>query len=140
MALFLKAGALADDLQMQAHWAAYVCTLTSGLLEVGVRDILGAYASGSSAPTVSNYVERQLSRVQNPNMAKILEVVGSFDIGWAEALTEATNGRLKESVDSVIAVRHQVAHGGNTGLTLGRARQYFDDSVKVLELLNSTCR
>jgi hypothetical protein len=125
-----------DDLQLLAHWAAYVCVLTSGFIEVGLRSILLAHASSGASPSVVRYVDRQLGRVRNPNMEVVIQNVRSFSEDWAATIEDATAGEIAASVNSVIANRHRIAHGESVDLTLARMRTYFDDSVHMLEIIH----
>jgi hypothetical protein len=137
-ALFTKVDKLPeDDFQLLAHWAAYLCVLTSGFLEIGLRSVLLEYASAAASPNVARYVDRQLGRVQNPNMEVVLQITRSFSEEWAKSLEVATTGEIAASVNSVIANRHRIAHGGNVDLTLARMKTYFRDTVRMLELLNA---
>ena len=136
-ALFKKVDQLPeDDLQFLAHWASYLCVLTSGFIEVGMRSILLAYATSSASPSVVRYVDRQLARVQNPNMEIVLQVVRSFSEDSATSLEAFTSGEIAASVNSVIANRHSIAHGKSVDLTLARMKVYYRDSVRMLEALH----
>src|SRR5262245_19954640 len=102
-ALFNKVSELPeDDLQMRAHWASYLCVLTSGLIEVGLRSIALSFATDAASPAVVGFVDRQLGRVQNPNMEIVLRVVRSFSEDWAASLEAKTDGEIAASVNSVI--------------------------------------
>ena len=72
--LFGRIGSLTDDLEMQAHWAKYLCILCSGFLETSVRAIYRQHVRACAAPHVVNFVETKLKAFQNPRMQKILEL------------------------------------------------------------------
>jgi hypothetical protein len=138
--IFGKATALpADDLQLLAHWAAYLCVLTSGLLEIALRSLLLVYTEHASSPATSRFVESRLARIQNPNMEVILQTLRSFDPDWAATVEALTDGEIADAVNSVIANRHLIAHGRSVGLTLGRMQSYLDHVKDLLEVLNATC-
>jgi len=42
-------------------------------------------------------------------------------------------------IDSVVANRHQIAHGRFVGLTLGRMKQYYDEIIKAIALVDEQC-
>lgn len=132
--LFEKTRSL-DDLELQSHWARYLCVLISGFIEVAVQEMYSGYAREKAAPNVANLVESHLKNFRNPNMEKILELTRQFNVQWEETLRQATEGNLKDSVDSIVAVRHQIAHGRSVGITYVRIRRYYEDIEKVLNLI-----
>ncbi len=105
-----------SDTDLQSHWARYLCIRTAGFLETSVRAILSEYVSKKASPNIINYVERQLAGFQNPNMEKVLTLIGAFDSSWETTLRDRTEGILKDSIDSIVNNRHNIAHGRNTGI------------------------
>lgn len=45
----------------------------------------------------------------------------------------------KAAVDSVVALRHQIAHGANGGITMARIREYYDRVGYVVEYVANLC-
>src|SRR5438270_3153804 len=133
--LFQKASALSEDLELQAHFARYLCVLVSGYLETAIAQIYSDYAERKGHPHLATYVNRQMSRFQNPNMTKVLGLVRDFNPGWAEDLKVSTQGQIKDSVDSVVANRHKIAHGESVGVSLAYARQYYRGAVQLIDLI-----
>ena len=137
--LFDKASTLSDDLELQAHFARYLCVLVSGYLEIAIAEVYSEYAERKGHPNLATYVNRQMNRFQNPNMTKILGLVRDFNPAWAEALQVLTQGEIKDSVDSVVANRHKIAHGESVGVSLAYARQYYRGAVQLIDLLVEQC-
>ena len=137
--LFKRIAAYQEDLELQSHWARYLCILTSGFLESSVRSIYGQYARTRSAPFVANYVDGQLKRFQSPKMGNILELTKSFSPVWEERLRDAVDGERKDAIDSIVAVRHNIAHGRPVGITYHRIRRYYENAIKVVELIDEQC-
>lgn len=137
--LFQKASALSNDLELQAHFARYLCVLVSGYLEIAVAEIYSDYAQRKGHPHLATYIKRQMSRFQNPNMTKVLGVVRDFNPEWAEELQLSTQGEIKDSVDSVVANRHKIAHGESVGVSLAYARQYYSAAVRLIALMSQQC-
>jgi hypothetical protein len=129
-----------DQLELRAHWARYICVLASGFLENSLREIYSSYARSCSAPAVGDYVEAQLERVQNPKSSRFVETAQAFNKKWASDLTAflEENGR-KEAIDAIMANRHQIAHGKDSGITLARISDYLDKSVHVIEFIEGQC-
>ena len=136
--LFVRIKAVSDE-ELQAHWARYLCILTSGYLETRLRAIFSEYAVMKAEEKVANFVENQLDQWRNPNMEAILQLTGAFSPEWRTRLERATEGELKDHVNSIIYNRHQIAHGNPVGITYGRIRDYYDSAKKVVSLIEKQC-
>jgi RiboL-PSP-HEPN len=136
--LFKRTGQI-QDLELQAHWARYLCVLTSGLLEVSVRVLFGQYARQASAPSVAKFVEERLEDFQSAKMNNICTLTRQFNPAWADKLELDTAGELKDAVDSIVANRHQIAHGRDVGISHAQMKVYYDRSVEVVELIRAWC-
>jgi len=137
--LFELVTSFQDDDELISHWARYMCVLVSGFLEAAVFEIYTEFARAKSQDFVVNYVQKQLTRFQNPKMEKILSLAGSFNGLWRDKLKEATDGELKDAVDSIVNNRNNIAHGRNSDITYGRIKEYFKKAVKVIDMLEDLC-
>lgn len=131
--------AAGDDLELQAHWARYLCVLVSGFLETAVREIFSNYAKNKARREIASFVESQLRGFQNPKMEKIIDVARSFSAQWESTLRAATEGEPKFAVDSIVANRHKIAHGESCGVSMARVQAYYRGALRVVELLESLC-
>ena len=136
--LFQKAKSL-PDLETQSHWSRYLCVLVSGFLENSVRITYTEYARSRSEPSVADFVESRLRQFQNPKMGTIVDLAGGFSQEWRKQLESNTKGRLGESVNSIVDNRHKIAHGESVGLTLHTLKQYYEDALKVVDLVRQQC-
>jgi hypothetical protein len=129
-----------DQLELQSHWARYLCILAAGFLENALSDVYATYAKSCASPTVSNYVESMLGRVQNPKASKFIETARTFDPSWVDDLEAflASGGR-KDAIDAIMSNRHLVAHGKDSGISLARVRDYLMKSVEVVEFIEGQC-
>src|SRR5947208_6171423 len=80
--LFTKASTFSQDPEVQSHWTKYLCILTSGFMEVGVRTICCEYAKNKSHQNIASFVESRLKRFQNAKMERILQTAGIFNTQW----------------------------------------------------------
>lgn len=126
--------ASANDLELQSHWAKYLCVLCAGLLEDSMTQIYGDYAKRSANPIVSSYVFSQLDRIQNPKTQKFIEIAAQFSKSWGAELElfASTDGR-KEAIDAIMANRNNIVHGGSSGITISQLTNYLNKSLEVLE-------
>src|SRR5262249_48345054 len=104
-------------------------------------ELYGEYIGRTSAPSVANYAISRLARIQNPKAERFVETARAFDKAWADALETFMddNGR-KEAIDSIMATRHLIAHGGNAGITYARIVEYLNKAEEVLEFIESQVR
>ncbi len=130
---------LITDLELQSHFARYLCILVAGFLETSIRRFYSRYARNSASPSVANYVEVQLKWFQNPTMSKICDVARAFDVTWEVQLRADTEGELKDAIESIMANRHNIAHGGNVGISYVVIKHYYERSIKVLDLIEKQC-
>ena len=123
-----------NDLELQSHWAKYLCVLCAGLLEDSMIQIYGDYAKRSANPIVSSYVFSQLDRIQNPKTQKFIEIATQFSKSWGAELElfASTDGR-KEAIDAIMANRNSIVHGGSSGITISQLTNYLNKSLEVLE-------
>jgi len=138
--LFAKVSSLGSDLEMQSHWSRYLCVRVSGFLEIAVKTIYKNYAKEKACPFVVNYVENQLSYFQNPRMDKILNIAKSFNPEWAEKIRLATEGEIKDAIETIGINRNKIAHGENVGITYVNIKKYYENVLKLIELLEKQCK
>lgn len=129
-----------DQLELQAHWARYLCVLAAGFLENALSEVYSRYAKACANPQVSNYVEAILGKIQNPKSGKFLDTARAFDRSWEESLATfiETDGR-KDAIDAIMANRHLIAHGKDSGISLVRVEEYLKKSIEVVEFIETQC-
>lgn len=141
--LFDKIRAISESdasiVEMQAHWASYLCVLTSGFLEVAIRAIYGDYLQQKCRHrAVVALVQRRLA-IHNPKMQKIIELADAINPEWATELRAKTDGELKDAIDSIVANRNSISHGQPAGMSYVRMKDYYEKVVKVIELIEEQC-
>jgi RiboL-PSP-HEPN len=125
------------DLEFQAHWSRYICILVAGYLEVSIQVVYSEYARTKAHPNVFSYVDRKLGEVMNPNMQKVVEVARSFRPAWGLALEQ--DPQMRDSINSIIANRHQIAHGKSSDVTIGRLQPWYKDAVRLIDTIKGQC-
>lgn len=129
-----------SKLELEAHWARYLCVLSAGFLENALPEVYTAYAATCANYKVSNYVSSRLALLQNPKSGRFVETARSFDKTWAEELEAfLLIGGRKEAIDSIMSNRHQIVHGKNSNISLVRVIDYLAKSVEVVEYIEDQC-
>jgi hypothetical protein len=124
-----------DDLDLQSHWARYLCVLVSGFLETSISTIYIEYAKKKATPQIVNFVEKRLEKFQNPRMEKIFQLMASFDEEWGKQFKTRTEGEIKNAVNSIVDLRNKIAHGKSVGITYITVSNYYQSSKKLLDVI-----
>lgn len=128
-------------LEMQAHWARYLCVLTAGFLENVVRDLFGAYVQRNSyRSAIVRYSKRQLERIQNPKAAKLVELAAAFDPAWGRDLEEFMADQYRsDAIDAIMSNRHLIAHGRSSSITVAQVSTYLSKIIEVAGYIEQQC-
>jgi HEPN superfamily RiboL-PSP-like protein len=138
--LFNRVETFFGDQELQAHLAKYLCIAVSGFLENSLRAIYREYSARKSQRNVANYVDVQLDGFMNPSMEKILTLAGSFSSKWRQELEiEIKEDNIKESVDGLVAIRNQLAHGESVGITFRSVKRQYSDVFRLIEMIQNQC-
>jgi len=137
--LFSRITFFADNFELRAQWARYLCILVAGFVETSIRAIYIQYSSERAEPRVANYVSSRLKRFTNPNMEDILSLAANFDPTWRERIDNSVDSELKDAVDSIMALRNPIAHGVNTGISYIRVKEYYTRIIRLIELVENVC-
>lgn len=135
----LARGKRIPEMESQADYARHLCVLASGLIERGAQLALTDYAHRTSSPSILSYVESNLRKFTNANSKKLLDLFGRFDSQWRDSLKLSLADQKKDAIDSIIANRHQIAHGGSVGLSLGRMESYYQHVRELLDDMLNLC-
>lgn len=135
------AEASSQDLELQAHWGRYLCVLVAGFLENALVEVYTDFVNNAASEPVASFAGSVLARIQNPNVQRFLETARSFKPPWSDDLAQfiLEQGR-KEAVDSIMANRHAIAHGRDSGITVARVVSYLDRCVEVVEFIEAQCK
>ena len=114
--------------------------VATAFLENALKEVYSDYVRSCSSPAVADFVEARLVAIQNPKAGRFLETAGAFRRVWASDLEVFLDddGR-REAIDSIMANRHLIAHGKDSGITLSRVKDYLAKSVRVIEFIEAQC-
>ncbi|HET7238138.1 MAG TPA: HEPN domain-containing protein, partial [Terrimicrobiaceae bacterium] len=138
-AALARSTALADDPELLADHAKYVCVLVSGFIEKSLSEIVLEHSRRVGAPSLERFVEANTARFTNANTEKVLQLLGSFDPDWRRTFEGILVDRYKDAFDSVVGLRHQIAHGVSVGVTYVRIKDYFQAIKEAIELIQQEC-
>lgn len=96
----------------------------------------------SLPPQAKNYIENTfLYSSMNPTKDNICKSLVKFDEQWninfkAKLVIEPDKSRIESSLSSLNEARNAFAHGGNPGVSFSSVVTYFNDSKRVIEILD----
>lgn len=134
-ATFSRAPAPTTEIEFQSDFAKYLCVLVSGFLENAIVALVLDFTQRRSSPEVSAFVERTLQYWTNPNTEKIGVLLGSFNSEWRRQSEVFLVDERKESVNSLVALRHKIAHGESVGTSLSQVKAYYATIVTVVDFV-----
>ena len=130
-----------DDDEVKSHYARYLCVLTSGYLEESIKIIIRTYVESRTQPTISNYIISSTNSITNLKTEKICGFLNTFNNEWKDKFEAVLTDEEKDAIDSVVANRHQIAHGHNVGVSYIRVKEWYKNVKcaikKVSEIVNS---
>lgn len=129
-----------ENLELQAHWAKYICVLCAGFLEFALAQIYSDFVQQCSPSFIHNHVSQYLAKIQNPKSTKFVEVAKSFKSEWGQELQIFIDemGR-KEAIGNIMINRHLIAHGKDSQITISQIDGYLKKSIEVLEFIEKQC-
>lgn len=139
--LFTVASSI-QDMRMQGEWARYLCVLVSGYLENSIRIILTSYISRNSSLKIQRFNDQLISNLTNCKHGKIVKVLEQFDIVWSSDYISKIESRgriqneIKDSIDSLVQNRHDIAHGKSVGIGYVNVKKYFEKVQIALEIID----
>ena len=124
------------DIEIQSHWAKYLCVLIAGFLENALSQLYSEFCHNAASEPVARFAEKVLNRIQNPKITRFVETASSFKKSWGEDLeTFAEDRGRKEAINSNMTQRHRIAHGKSSDITIARVREYYERALELLEFV-----
>jgi hypothetical protein len=120
------------EIELRADFARHLCVLVSGFIDQTIKNYTLEYVRKRSSETVTNHVSRSIVNLTNLKAEKLVSHLLSFDANWKPALDTLVADERKAAVDSVVALRHGIAHGKPGDVTIARMNGYYGEVGKVM--------
>lgn len=130
-----RAPSASADIEVQADFAKYFCVLVSGFLENAVVALILDVVQRKSAPEIQLYVERRLENWTNPNSEKLINLLGDFSAQWRKQADMFMVDTRRATVNSLVGLRHQIAHGESVGTSLAQVKDYYAAVIEVVDFV-----
>jgi len=138
-ATFERTSKVGADPELLSDLARYLCVLVAGFLEQAVIEIALEHVRTHSQASIHRHVESRLRRFTSANTQNVIDLLGSFDPDWRADLDGYLVDQHKDAVNSVVNLRHTVAHGRFTGVTMASVRDYYEQVKQVVEHCTNLC-
>lgn len=137
--LFKKTATL-SDIEMQAHWAKYLCVIVAGFLENSVTELFSRYVEGQASANVTRFSHGRLEKILNPKAERFVQTAHAFNKHWGATVESFIEGDgRKEAINAIMDNRHKIAHGQTSTITAVRLQGYLDKAVEVIRFIEQTC-
>jgi RiboL-PSP-HEPN len=121
-----------SSIQVQSDYAKYLVIRLGGLVEQVVTQIILTYVEGQASQPIVAHVSWRMGTFQNPNMERLLQLVGSFDRHRRDQLDAAITEPEREALGSVMAQRNRIAHGEQSTISLSQVADYYAEIKSML--------
>ena len=124
------------DIEVRSDLARYACVCVAGFLEQSLLHCGHAVIHRLSHAAARNYAESHLKRSFNPRAREIVRYVAKFDLEWGKTLGEWMDETERgHTINALIGIRNQIAHGNSQSTTIGRVREYRRVVDALVDLL-----
>lgn len=124
--------------ELSGHWGRYACLVSAGYFEIPLRIVIQKRVANKATPEIQRFVLQSIEAIQNPKAERFCKVIRSFSPDWGDKLDAyfLDNIEVKESIDSLMANRHLIAHGKPCSISVGRVSGFFKSGEKVIDYLD----
>lgn len=118
----------------------YSIVRACGTIEYCFKTIIADLHTGS--PQVMNYIDNTIrSSSLNPSISNICSTLNKFDKNWKASFTKKIGlhehpQKLRDSIESLNNARNSFAHGGTPMSSFENVRDYFNDTVLIITMLD----
>jgi hypothetical protein len=84
-------------------------------------------------------MQQHLRRFTSPKANNLIALFGTFDLAWEADLKTYLVDEYKDAVDGVVTLRHRIAHGQFTGVTMYSAQSYYTRVKRVVDHIADLC-
>lgn len=119
----------------------YALIKCCGTIENSFKTIISDFHN-ALPPQAKNYIiETFYNSSMNPSKHNIHQTLCKFDVNWNNSFKDRLNAeidksRIESSLKSLNEARNEFAHGGRPNISFNNIVAYFEDSKKIIEILD----
>lgn len=120
----------------------YAIIKACGTIESVVKNMIADHVDANTNPEIQNYISTNVRESPaNPKTGKISDLLGEFSSGvWKTNFDEKVkqHGEEKVSLNSLVQLRNDFAHGLSPNTTINTIIRYFDHARTIITLVDET--
>lgn len=124
------------EFELKNLLSSHLCVVSSGTLEECLRLHISEYARLKSPKYIAQFVAKKSRYLTNLTTEKLVGVLRDFDGTLADEINAYMDDRRRSSLNSIISLRHAVAHGKSPGLSFKQVMEYNVVLTEVLDKLD----
>ena len=128
-----------DD--MVAFLQRYAIIKACGTIEAVIKNMIADHVDAGAGTELQNYISVKIrDSSANPKWGKIAAILNEFSSEW-RATFEAklsSHSNEKGSLNSLVQLRNDFAHGRSPNATINTIIQYYYDSIVIVKLVEDT--
>ncbi|WP_134163381.1 HEPN domain-containing protein [Pseudomonas citronellolis] len=133
-ATFLRAEKVdLSETELRADLARHLCVLVSGFLDQTIKNFTIEYVKKRASPTITHYISNSITNLTNLKSSKLSSHLLAFDASWKIKVEKLIAEERKDAIDSLVTLRHGIAHGKPGDVTLARVKSYYKEILKVVD-------
>ena len=134
------AGWASRDEKLEAHLAAYLSVLITGMVEVCIEHLVSQRAGKAQDQEVQDFVSEALhQRFRNPDWGTINGLLGQFSTLYQQRFTERIphDGSAATALNSIVDNKNSLSHTGiwKLQMTVADVDNYYRRILPILEAL-----
>ena len=124
-----------SDLE-KSYLAKFLVVFICGIYEEVIENIINERVDSYGHSEVSKFIKDTLfAQFRNPDIPVIKGLLGKFDDYWKTEITNLPQS-AQTAITNIVNDKNSLAHGNSINLTLEDVRQYYNDSMVVINKID----
>jgi len=125
------------------YLSRYAIIKACGTIEQTFKSLVADNAENKQTQQIKNFLRKKVRESSmNPNENNIRNLLKSFDEIWASQFGDEVKAlpdkaKVMSSLNSLVSARNDFAHGGNPSASIANVRVYFEDSRKLMVIIDN---
>jgi RiboL-PSP-HEPN len=125
-----------DDPELASDLARYLCVRVAGFFEQATAILLRDHCEKGSWGTAQSFALSWLEKMPNLRPEAFTGLLGRFDTALAAAAKSLLEEEERSStLNALIGIRNDIAHGKNQGLSREQAWSYYEVVTTIIDWL-----
>ena len=117
----------------------YAIIKACGTIERVIKSLIADYVEQHALPETQQYLETKVRESStNPKTSLISALLGDFCSDWKSCFDDNISGhnQEKQSLNSLVQLRNDFAHGKSPNTSINTIIRYFDDAKNIVSIVD----